>query len=80
MRNAVTSFERLVRLFRRMIYVGMVVIVLGVGVSFAFSGAARYFVAAGSVGASGLMIFVGVRESRRGKVMLDRIRSETPRE
>ena len=56
------AFDRFVHMFRLMIYAGIIFILLGVGISFAFVGAARSFVMSGSIGAGGLIIFGGIRE------------------
>lgn len=76
MTDTITAFERLVRTFKLMIYAGVVFILLGVGISFAFGGAAKYFVISGSIGGGGLTIFVGIREYIRGKAVLNQTRSE----
>ncbi len=73
------TFDRFVHMFRLMIYAGIIFILLGVGISFAFVGAARSFVMSGSIGAGGLIIFGGIRGSLRGKAMLDQMNNEHPK-
>ena len=72
--DPVRSFERLVNQFRRMAYFGVAVGVLGTLASLGLSGSVPIFVLGGSLGAGGIMVFVGIREVRRGEAVLKRLK------
>ena len=67
------GLETLIRVFTWMIYIGVVVMVIGVIVGLLLGGAAEAVLIGASVGAGGLCTFAGVRGRKRGRESLGRL-------
>jgi len=68
-----TAFERLVHTFTFMAYAGVGVILAGVVVGAFLQGAARVCVICFGVGSGGLALWVGLRERKKGRKILDQL-------
>jgi hypothetical protein len=70
-----SAFERLVHTFTVMAYVGIGVVVVGVIVGAFLQGAARVCVICFGLGSGGLMLWVGLRERKKGRKILDQLQN-----
>lgn len=72
------GLERLVLLFNRMIYFGLVVIVVGVILGAFLPGAAGPSLIGGALASGGLMTYAGLRGRKRGTASLARLKQDQP--
>jgi len=68
--NDQSALEKAIHDFTIVTYIGVATIVIGVIVAAFLSGGARVFLACFAFGSGGLMLWVGVREQRKGRKML----------
>ena len=73
------GLEMLVRLFTHMVYLGAVVVGVGVALGSFLSGAAEAVVISACVGVGGMILYAGLRGKKRGKASLARLRGEASR-
>ena len=68
-----SAFERLIHTFTVMAYVGIGIVVAGIIVGAFLQGAARVCAICFGFGSGGLMLWVGLRERKKGKKILDQL-------
>ena len=73
-RESVAAFERLVRFFCLMALLGAALLVVAIAVGFLTEGATRAGLLGALCGTGGLMLFIGIREWRKGRRMAAQLR------
>ena len=71
------GLEMLMRMFSRMVYIGLVVIGVGVVFGVFLPGSAEAIVISVCVGGGGLMVFAGLRGRKRSGEALTRLRGDS---
>lgn len=72
------GLERLIRLFTRMIFLGLAILLGGTIVGILIGGSPGAALIAGSCGTGALMSIIGVRERARGRSLLGRLKGGNP--
>jgi hypothetical protein len=70
------GLEMLMRMFTRMVYVGITVVATGLIVGVFLRGAAEAVVISACAGGGGMMVFAGLRGQKRSRIALVRLRGD----